>query len=66
VSVSTLSYLGWGAIGVVALVLWWMSYLRPSAVAHPAQVVGKLATRPVLRVVLIVGFMWLGWHLFAR
>jgi hypothetical protein len=40
--------------------------VRPSAVTHPADVVGKVATHPLGRVVLVVGFMWLGWHLFAR
>jgi hypothetical protein len=62
-SVSTVSYLVWGAIGALFLVLRWLSYVRPSAVAHPSDVVGKLATHPVGRV---VGFMWLGWHMFAR
>jgi hypothetical protein len=38
----------------------------PGAAAHPAAVVGKLATLPVLRVILVLGFMWLGWHMFAR
>ena len=65
-SVSTASYVVWGVIGALALVLWWLSYVRPSAVAHPSDVVGKIATHPVGRVVLVVGFMWLGWHLFAR
>jgi hypothetical protein len=62
-SVSTISYVVWAALGVAALVL---SYLRPAAVAHPADVVGKLASMPVVRVLLVLGFMWLGWHLFAR
>jgi hypothetical protein len=66
VSVSTISYVVWAAIGVLALVLWWLSYARPSQVAHPSAVVGKLATLPVLRVLLVLGFMWLAWHLFAR
>jgi hypothetical protein len=65
-SVSTASYVVWAAIGVLALVLWWLSYLRPAAVAHPSDVVGRLATYPVVRVLLVLGFMWLGWHLFAR
>ncbi len=65
-SVSTASYVVWGVIGALALLLWWLSYARPSAVAHPSDVVGKIATHPVGRVVLVVGFMWLGWHLFAR
>jgi hypothetical protein len=66
VSVSTASYLVWAALGVAALLLWWLSYVRPAASAHPAAVVGKLVTTPVLRVVVALGFMWLGWHLFAR
>jgi cyanate permease len=66
VSVSTISYVVWAVIGVIALLLWWLSYLRPAAVAHPGQAVGKLATSPVVRVILVLGFMWLGWHLFAR
>jgi hypothetical protein len=66
VSVSTVSYVVWGAIGVGVLVLWALSYLRPTAVAHPRDVVGRLATLPILRVVLVLGYMWLGWHLFAR
>jgi hypothetical protein len=65
-SVSTISYIVWAAIGVLALGLWWLSYVRPGAAAHPGAVVGKLATLPVLRVILVVGFMWLAWHLFAR
>ena len=65
-SISTVSYVVWGAIGALVALLWWLSYLRPSAVAHPAEVVGKVATHPLGRVVLVVGFMWLGWHLFAR
>jgi Family of unknown function (DUF6186) len=66
VSISTASYVVWGLLGAAALLLWLLSYLRPSAVAHPADVVGKVATHPVGRVILVVGFMWLGWHLFAR
>ncbi len=65
-SVSTASYVVWGAIGALPLFLWWLSSVRPSAVAHPSDVVEKAATHPVGRVILVVGFMWLGWHLFAR
>jgi hypothetical protein len=66
VSVSTVSYVVWAAIGVIALGLWWLSYVRPAAAAHPTDVVGKLATYPVVRVILVLGFLWLGWHMFAR
>jgi hypothetical protein len=66
VSTSTISYVVWGVIAAAAVLLWGLSYLRPTVVAHPAELVGKLATHPVGRVVLILGFGWLGWHLFAR
>ena len=65
-SVSTVSYIVWVALGVAVLALWGLSYLRPTAVATPRDVVGRLATLPIVRVVLVLGFMWLGWHLFAR
>jgi hypothetical protein len=65
-SVSTASYILWTVLGVAVLGLWWLSYLRPVAAAHPADVVGKLARMPVVRVLFVLGFMWLGWHLFAR
>jgi hypothetical protein len=65
-SVSTISYIVWAAIGVLALGLWGLSYLRPNVVAHPSDAVGQLVTRPVVRVLLVLGFMWFGWHLFAR
>ena len=65
-SISTASYVVWGLLGAAVLLLWLLSYLRPTAVAHPAEVVGKVATHPVGRVILVLGFMWLGWHLFAR
>jgi hypothetical protein len=35
-------------------------------VARPARLVERLATGPVLRVALVLGVMWTGWHLFAR
>jgi hypothetical protein len=66
VTASTISYAVWALIGaaVVALVL--VSVPRPAAVARPSRVMERLATQPVLRVVLLLGYMWLGWHLFAR
>jgi len=65
-SVRSVSYVVWAALGLAALGLWWLSYLRPAAAAHPTDVVGKLARMPVVRVLFVLGFMWLGWHLFAR
>jgi hypothetical protein len=65
-TVSTLSYLVWALFLAAALVLWWMSYGRPASVAQPSEVLVRLVTHPVVRVLLVLGVMWLGWHLFAR
>ena len=66
VSTSTASYGVWGLVLVVGLALWWLSHARPSAAARPSEVLAWLSIQPVARICLILGFMWLGWHLFAR
>jgi Family of unknown function (DUF6186) len=63
---SALSYAVWAAILVAGLVLWLLSMVRTSVAARPAQVLARMATHPVLRVVVVLTFMWFGWHLFAR
>jgi hypothetical protein len=66
VSTSGVSDLIWALLAAGALGLYALSRLRPDAVARPARVVERLATGPVLRVALVLGVMWTGWHLFAR
>jgi hypothetical protein len=56
----------WALLGVTALALWARSRRGASEVAPPAQVVRRLATGPVLRLALVAGVMFAGWHLFAR
>lgn len=56
----------WLFLVVAGLALWARSRRMPSSVAPPAAVVARLATGPVARVALVLGWMWLGWHLFAR
>ncbi len=61
----------WAALGVAALLLWTLSHLPHTAssrtiIARPAVTLARLAGDPWLRVPLIVGWAWLGWHLFAR
>ncbi len=63
---SAASYLIWGLLAVAALAVSAASSRRPDAVARPARVVERLATGPFLRVALVLGLMWTGWHLFAR
>jgi hypothetical protein len=63
---SSLSYAVWALIGAGGLALWWLSFRRPPRLARPVEVVGRMATHAVIRVVLVLTFMWFGWHLFAR
>jgi hypothetical protein len=64
---SAVGYVVWALLLVAALVLWGLSYSsRGPAVARPAAVVARLATGTWLRIVLVAGWMWVGWHLFAR
>jgi hypothetical protein len=66
VSASTIPYVVWALFGAAALALWALSYARPSTVARPGAAVAQLTTRPIIRILFVLGFMWLGWHLFAR
>ncbi len=65
-STSSLSYLVWGLILAAGLILWWFAHARAKVAARPSDVVGRMATHPVLRVCLVLTFIWFGWHLFAR
>ncbi len=59
-----LSYAVWAALGVALVALVWVSHR--GAFASAGEALSRLATTPVLRVVLVLGIMWVGWHLFAR
>jgi hypothetical protein len=65
---SAFSYAIWALLGLATLVLWAASRFRASegSPARPALVLERLATGPILRVLLVLGWMWAGWHLFAR
>ncbi len=63
---SALSYAVWAVLGLASLALWARSHVAGSQLARPAVVLERLARGPVLRVVLVLAWMWAGWHLFAR
>jgi hypothetical protein len=65
---SALSYVVWALLGLATLVLWACSRFRAPErwPARPALVLERLATGPILRVLLVLGWAWVGWHLFAR
>jgi Family of unknown function (DUF6186) len=63
---SAFSYAVWVLLGLATLLLWARSRAAERSPARPALVLERLATGPILRVLLVVGWMWAGWHLFAR
>ncbi len=63
---AALTYTVWAVLGAGALALWASSRSARAAPARPMVVLARLATGPVLRVVLVLTWMWAGWHLFAR
>jgi hypothetical protein len=63
---SSVSYAVWALLGAAALGLWAWSRSSRETPARPAVVVERLATGPLLRVTLVLVWMWAGWHLFAR
>jgi hypothetical protein len=56
----------WVVLGLATLALWARSHARDLPPARPAVVLERLARGPLLRVVLVLSWMWAGWHLFAR
>jgi hypothetical protein len=63
---SALSYAVWAVLGLAALGLWARSHAAGSSLARPAMVLERLASGPFARIALVLAWMWLGWHLFAR
>jgi hypothetical protein len=64
-----LGYAVWVVLAVAMLALSAASQVASrgrSVVARPATVLARLASDPWLRVPLVVGWAWVGWHLFAR
>lgn len=64
------TYVVWAVVAGAALLLWWATAsgrtMAGRRVARPGALVRGLVRRPLLRAVVVVGWMWVGWHLFAR
>ena len=57
-------YFVWALLAAAAVALWCMA--RVGGTATPVAVLRRLATGPLSRVALVLAWMWLGWHFFAR
>ena len=57
---------GWVALGVGVLILLGVSLLSTGRIRGPGALVKRIEATTTGRVLLLLGWMWLGWHLFAR
>jgi hypothetical protein len=64
VRIATLA--AWGLLVAVAIGLEVAGRLRALGLAPVAELLRALRARPVVRGAVVIGWMWLGWHLFAR
>lgn len=65
---SSLGYGVWAFLAAVTLAVWGLAHSRSGrrVFVPPSAALAWLATDPWLRVVLVLAWAWLGWHLFAR
>lgn len=61
-------YAAWAVLAAVTLGLCVLSSARSSRhfAVRPMAALARVATDPWLRVPLLLGWAWVGWHLFAR
>lgn len=56
----------WALLGLFAVALWAVSYREPDRVARPGALVAAAMSSRGGRVLLLVAWMFAGWHFFAR
>jgi hypothetical protein len=62
----SITLLIWALVGVGAITLALLSVTVPKWVATLRTSVAALVASPWRRWIVLLGWMWLGWHLFAR
>lgn len=58
------SYLVWALLGVAVVVV--LALSLTGRVARLSPVVARVLSKLPARLALLLGWMWLGWHFFAR
>jgi len=56
----------WAALGAVVVACVILSVGAGRRLPTFGALIDRATRRPVWRVLLLVGWMWLGWHFFAR
>ncbi len=60
------SFVVWGVLALWVVALEVLAWRGRAGVGRPGPLLLRLFRVPWGRAVLLVGWMWLGWHLFAR
>lgn len=60
------TFLVWGILAASVLVVTALAFARRARVARPGPLLDRRLAHPVVRIAVVVGWMWLGWHFFAR
>lgn len=58
--------LGWAVLGLAVAIALAVSMLPNGRVPGPGALFKRISANMPGRIVLVLGWMWLGWHLFAR
>lgn len=60
------TFFGWGMVGLAVVIALAVTLLSKGRVPGPGALVRRITANPSGRILLLLGWMWLGWHLFAR
>ena len=61
----TLTFVGYGAILALIITLALVASHRANWMTLP-DALNALTRKRTVRILVVIGWMWLGWHLFAR
>jgi hypothetical protein len=56
----------WAALGLALVVVQLTASMSRGTLPGVGALVGRVRRNPVGRVLLVLAWMWLGWHAFAR
>jgi hypothetical protein len=62
----TITFVVWALLAATAVGLWLLATFGRSDISRPGPLTLKVFSPVVRRCLLLVAWMWLGWHLFAR
>ena len=62
----TVTLVGWSVLAVAAVVLEVLAHRSGSRLVGAGRLLAQVADHPAGKAALLLGWAWLGWHLFVR